>query len=197
MWPSNPTLRYACPRAVKTYVYTKICTWMLIALFIIAKKWGTKRSISSWKCDLSIRWHIRICNGVFITGQEKEMKCTGTCHDGGRPSQGSPKTIGKHMFSMVLGTETPLLYPSPGGSVHMHIHPHTSTQRDDIIEPTPSHTPCTNTGVCDRVGAIMYLCGPVTRVGSSCCVESSSIGGSKVPGQLVGHSRDSTHWLQE
>lgn len=105
------------------------------------------------------------------------MKCTGTCHDGGRPSQGSPKTIGKHMFSMVLGTETPLLYPSPGGSVHMHIHPHTSTQRDDIIEPTPSHTPCTNTGVCDRVGAIMYLCGPVTRVGSSCCVESSSIGG--------------------
>ncbi|KAM5223135.1 zinc finger BED domain-containing protein 5-like isoform 2-T2 [Hipposideros larvatus] len=64
----------------------------------------------------------------------------------------------------------------------MQIRPHTSTWRDDIIAPTPSHTPRTNTGVCDRVGAIMYLGGPVTRVESSycvessCCVESSSIG---------------------
>lgn len=96
---------------------------------------------------------------------------------------GLPKTIRKHISPMVLGTKAWLLYLFPGGSAHMQIRPHTSTRRDDIIAPTPLHTPPTNTGVCDRIGAIMYLCRPVTRVESSfcaessCCVESSRTGG--------------------
>lgn len=42
MLSSNPAipLFVICPRELKTYLHTKVCTWMLIvALFMIGKKW--------------------------------------------------------------------------------------------------------------------------------------------------------------
>jgi hypothetical protein len=71
----------------------------------------------------------------------------------------------------------------------MQIYPYTHTWHDDIIAPTSSYTPGTNSGVCNGLGAIMCLREPVTGVEGSYGVESISIGGKRTLYEVKPHCK--------